>query len=138
MRGASPESSIGTSSARRQSCSTPRAFTHEHPPSLHERSRAGVCAMNEIDGTKPGLSASVPAPGLSGAAPAGLLRAAAGQYSEQLVSAVSLIVLVAVLGALSPAFLSVGNFLDIARVVSIIGIMAMGMTLVVLIGGIDL
>jgi ribose/xylose/arabinose/galactoside ABC-type transport system permease subunit len=94
--------------------------------------------MNEIDGTKPGLSASVPAPGLSGAAPAGLLRAAAGQYSEQLVSAVSLIVLVAVLGALSPAFLSVGNFLDIARVVSIIGIMAMGMTLVVLTGGIDL
>ena len=73
-----------------------------------------------------------------GTSPTSILRAGARRYGEQLVSAISLIVLIIVLSALSPAFLSVSNFLDIARVVSIIGIMAMGMTLVILTGGIDL
>jgi ribose/xylose/arabinose/galactoside ABC-type transport system permease subunit len=58
--------------------------------------------------------------------------------SEYLVTGVSLVLVVVVFSVLSPAFLSVGNFLDVARVVSIIGIMAMGMTIVMLIGGIDL
>ncbi|NJC67621.1 ABC transporter permease [Planosporangium flavigriseum] len=38
----------------------------------------------------------------------------------------------------SPAFLSFSNFLDIARVVAITGIIAAGMTLVIITGGIDL
>jgi ribose/xylose/arabinose/galactoside ABC-type transport system permease subunit len=57
---------------------------------------------------------------------------------DYLVTAFSLIVVVVIFSSLSPAFLTVGNLLDISRVVSIIGIMAMGMTLVMLIGGIDL
>src|SRR5579875_522077 len=57
---------------------------------------------------------------------------------EQLVPAGFLLILVVALSLVSPSFLSVGNFLDIARVVSIIGVMAVGMTLVILTGGIDL
>lgn len=47
-------------------------------------------------------------------------------------------VLSLVLTILSPAFLTKGNILDITRVVSINGIMAVGMTFVILTGGIDL
>lgn len=61
-----------------------------------------------------------------------------GRYGEQAVPALFLAVLIVGLGLLSPNFLSVSNFLDIARVVSIIGIMAVGMTIVILTGGIDL
>lgn len=61
-----------------------------------------------------------------------------GRFGEQFVPAVFLLVLVSGLSLLSPSFLSIGNFLDIARVVSIIGVMAIGMTLVILTGGIDL
>ena len=50
----------------------------------------------------------------------------------------SLIIISVILSILSPAFLSLSNFLDITRVVSIYGIMAIGMTIVILIGGIDL
>ena len=58
--------------------------------------------------------------------------------TEHLVTAVMLAVLIVGLSLLSPVFLSPSNFLDIARVVSITGIMAVGMTLVILTGGIDL
>ena len=67
----------------------------------------------------------------------GLLGSFAGR-SEYLITALTLVAVVTVFATLSPSFLTLGNFLDIARVVSIIGIMAMGMTLVMLIGGIDL
>jgi ribose/xylose/arabinose/galactoside ABC-type transport system permease subunit len=70
-------------------------------------------------------------------APTGLGRVL-GVLGDQLVPALFLVVLVAGLSLLSPNFLSLSNFLDIARVVSIIGIMAVGMTLVILTGGIDL
>jgi ribose/xylose/arabinose/galactoside ABC-type transport system permease subunit len=94
--------------------------------------------MNQTDGLDASALERPPASVLDRAEPAGLFRAAARRYSEQLVSAVSLILLIVILSFLSPAFLSISNFLDIARVVSIIGIMAMGMTLVILTGGIDL
>jgi ribose/xylose/arabinose/galactoside ABC-type transport system permease subunit len=58
--------------------------------------------------------------------------------AESIPSATVLLGLVIVLSIVSPAFLSVSNFLDIARVVSITGIIAVGMTLVVITGGIDL
>jgi ribose/xylose/arabinose/galactoside ABC-type transport system permease subunit len=61
-----------------------------------------------------------------------------GRFGDQLVPATFLILLVIGLSLASPNFLSVSNFLDIARVVSIIGIMAVGMTIVILTGGIDL
>jgi ribose/xylose/arabinose/galactoside ABC-type transport system permease subunit len=61
-----------------------------------------------------------------------------GRFGELVVPTIFLLVLVGGLSLLSPSFLSIGNFLDIARVVSIIGIMAIGMTMVILTGGIDL
>jgi ribose/xylose/arabinose/galactoside ABC-type transport system permease subunit len=70
-------------------------------------------------------------------APGGVARMF-GRVGDQLVPALFLLVLVIGLSLLSPNFLSVSNFLDIARVVSIIGIMAIGMTLVILTRGIDL
>lgn len=50
----------------------------------------------------------------------------------------ALFILSLILTILSPAFLTKGNLLDITRVVSINGIMAVGMTFVILTGGIDL
>jgi ribose/xylose/arabinose/galactoside ABC-type transport system permease subunit len=57
---------------------------------------------------------------------------------ENIASGVVLVGLVIVLSIVSPAFLSFSNFLDIARVVAITGIIAAGMTLVIITGGIDL
>jgi ribose/xylose/arabinose/galactoside ABC-type transport system permease subunit len=59
-------------------------------------------------------------------------------YTEYIVTTSALVVLIIGLSILSPAFLTLSNFLDVARVVSINGIMAAGMTLVILTGGIDL
>lgn len=81
---------------------------------------------------------------MQGGASAGRLSRSTGvaqalsRLSDQLVPGVFLLILIAGLSLLSPNFLSLSNFLDIARVVSIIGIMAVGMTLVILTGGIDL
>jgi ribose/xylose/arabinose/galactoside ABC-type transport system permease subunit len=58
--------------------------------------------------------------------------------SEYIVTTASLVILIIGLSVLSPAFLTLSNFLNVARVVSINGIMAAGMTLVILTGGIDL
>ena len=58
--------------------------------------------------------------------------------AEYAVSSATLLALVIVLSLITPAFLSVSNFNDVARVVSISGIMAVGMTFVILTGGIDL
>ncbi|MCB1468749.1 MAG: ABC transporter permease [Rhizobiaceae bacterium] len=60
------------------------------------------------------------------------------RLSDQLVPAIFLVALIVGLSLVSPNFLSISNFLDIARVASIIGIMAVGMTIVILTGGIDL
>ena len=51
---------------------------------------------------------------------------------------VSLIVLCVVIAALEPKFLSVGNLTGVARQTAVITIMAMGMTVVMVAGGIDL
>ncbi|XVQ89130.1 ABC transporter permease [Microbispora siamensis] len=58
--------------------------------------------------------------------------------AENVASGLVLVVLVIVLSVVSPAFLSFSNFLDIARVVAITGIIAAGMTLVIITAGIDL
>ncbi|MEU8175314.1 ABC transporter permease [Microbispora hainanensis] len=58
--------------------------------------------------------------------------------AENMASGVVLVILVIVLSVVSPAFLSFSNFLDIARVVAITGIIAAGMTLVIITAGIDL
>ena len=50
----------------------------------------------------------------------------------------ALIVIVAVFSLLSPYYFSVGNFLTMASHVAIYGILAVGMLLVILSGGIDL
>jgi ribose transport system permease protein len=51
---------------------------------------------------------------------------------------IALLVLAAGLAILSPDFLTLGNLLDVARQVSINAIISFGMTLVILLGGIDL
>ena len=58
--------------------------------------------------------------------------------AEHAVSSATLLALILVLGLVAPGFFSISNFLDVARVVSITGIMAAGMTFVILTGGIDL
>jgi ribose/xylose/arabinose/galactoside ABC-type transport system permease subunit len=58
--------------------------------------------------------------------------------AENVASSIVLLGLVIALSVVSPAFLSISNFLDIARVVAITGIIAAGMTLVIITGGIDL
>jgi ribose/xylose/arabinose/galactoside ABC-type transport system permease subunit len=57
---------------------------------------------------------------------------------ELAVSGLVLLALLAVLSVTAPGFLSVSNLLDVTRVVSITGVIAVGMTLVILAGGIDL
>lgn len=57
---------------------------------------------------------------------------------EQAISVFVLIALVVVLSIVAPGFLSIKNLLDVTRVVSITGVIAMGMTLVIISGGIDL
>src|SRR5215211_3524619 len=51
---------------------------------------------------------------------------------------VSLIALCVLIAALEPKFLSVGNLASVARQTAVITIMAMGMTIVIVSGGIDL
>ena len=51
---------------------------------------------------------------------------------------IALLVLAAGLAVLSPDFLTVGNLLDVTRQVSINAVISFGMTLVILLGGIDL
>ena len=53
-------------------------------------------------------------------------------------SLIGLIVLVAAVSAASPNFLDLGNLLNMFRQTSINAVMAMGMTFVILTGGIDL
>ncbi|RSK54683.1 ABC transporter permease [Bacillus canaveralius] len=61
-----------------------------------------------------------------------------GLEGQQLIILVGLILLIALFSAINPDFLSYKNFEDILRMSSIYGIAALGMTLVMLTGGIDL
>ena len=65
-----------------------------------------------------------------------------GQERERFLAShlalVGLIVLVIATSIASPAFLEVGNLLNVLRQTSINGVMAMGMTFVILTAGIDL
>jgi ribose/xylose/arabinose/galactoside ABC-type transport system permease subunit len=68
-------------------------------------------------------------------------RGLLGESREMLQKAgigLALIVLIVLASVLSPYFLQPGNLLNVARQVSIIGIIAVGMTFVILTGGIDL
>lgn len=72
---------------------------------------------------------------------AGGLRSLIGGTGDLLQKAgisFALIVLVVVAAVLSPYFLQPGNIINVARQISIIGIVAIGMTFVILTGGIDL
>jgi ribose/xylose/arabinose/galactoside ABC-type transport system permease subunit len=64
----------------------------------------------------------------------GLLR----RHAPQLGMMAAFAVMVVVFSTLSPVFLTVGNFINIANQTAIISVLAFGMTLVMLSGGIDL
>lgn len=59
-------------------------------------------------------------------------------FADKFKSAIGLIILVIVLSFLSEYFFTINNLLNVIRQVSIIAIMAFGMTFVILTGGIDL
>jgi ribose/xylose/arabinose/galactoside ABC-type transport system permease subunit len=59
-------------------------------------------------------------------------------YIRQYALLLILLVMVVVLSYVSPSFLSVNNFMNIFRQISFVGIAAMGMTFVIIAGGIDL
>ena len=71
---------------------------------------------------------------LSARAPAALTSVLASDLSVVLV----VVVLAAVFGLTSPYFLTSDNLLNIVRQMSVVGAMGIGMTMVILIGGIDL
>jgi ribose transport system permease protein len=71
----------------------------------------------------------------SGSAPGG---ATMNAFLDRFMALFGLIVLAGVLTALSPNFLTVDNLMNVARQISIIGIVAVGMTLVIVTSGIDL
>src|SRR5699024_12855972 len=59
-------------------------------------------------------------------------------YLEKIISFIGLILLVVVISVLNTAFLDLSNLLNLLRQVSINGLIAFGMTFVILTGGIDL
>jgi ribose/xylose/arabinose/galactoside ABC-type transport system permease subunit len=61
-----------------------------------------------------------------------------GLEGQQLIILVGLVLLVALFSGINPNFLTLRNFEDILRMSSIYGIAALGMTLVMITGGIDL
>lgn len=61
-----------------------------------------------------------------------------GHYGRQLGTLAGLLVLTLVLWALTPHFLTISNLLNIAEQATIIAIIAVGMTFVIITGGIDL
>ena len=80
-------------------------------------------------------SSSSEAPVVGGAR--GVLGSTGGALQKAGIG-LALIVLIVLASVLSPYFLQPGNLLNVARQVSIIGIVAVGMTFVILTGGIDL
>src|SRR5919107_3022007 len=59
-------------------------------------------------------------------------------FSREMVLLGVLIVLVIVMSLLSPLFFTVGNLLNTSRFFVEVGLMALGMTLIIITGGIDL
>ena len=66
------------------------------------------------------------------------MRSSIGRFVGRNAILLVLVVLVVMFGALSPAFFSMANMFNILRQVSVVGIVAVGMTFVLLTGGIDL
>ncbi|MDQ3590971.1 MAG: ABC transporter permease [Actinomycetota bacterium] len=60
------------------------------------------------------------------------------KFSREVVLLAVLIVLMVVMSVLSPLFLTVGNLLNTSRFFVEVGLMALGMTLIIITGGIDL
>src|SRR3712207_6039409 len=60
------------------------------------------------------------------------------RFSREVVLLAVLIVLMVVMSVLSPLFLTVGNLLNTSRFFVEVGLMALGMTLIIITGGIDL
>src|SRR5918998_142162 len=60
------------------------------------------------------------------------------RFSREVVLLAVLIVLMIVMSLLSPLFLTVGNLLNTSRFFVEVGLMALGMTLIIITGGIDL
>src|SRR6185503_16664079 len=69
---------------------------------------------------------------------AGVLRTAAARRARELGTLVGLVLLVLLLSVLTPHFLSVSNLLNVMEQTSINAVIALGMTFVILSGGIDL
>lgn len=65
-------------------------------------------------------------------------KKSAASYIQDLGALIALVLLVVVIGIISPEFRTVGNFLSLLRQSSINGLIAFGMTCVILTGGIDL
>jgi ribose transport system permease protein len=82
--------------------------------------------------------ASIAAPPRPAAAQPGALRKIAGTYRSEIAIAAAIILLEAVLGIFVPNALTIGNFSDIAQATAPLIIMAIGVLLVVITGGIDL
>ena len=62
----------------------------------------------------------------------------AANYIQDLGALIALVLLIVVIGVISPEFRTAGNFLSLLRQSSINGFIAFGMTCVILTGGIDL
>jgi len=60
------------------------------------------------------------------------------RFSRELVLLCVLIALVIVMSLLSPLFFTLGNLLNTSRYFVEVGLMALGMTLIIITGGIDL
>jgi len=86
--------------------------------------------MREIDLPKTGAASAVSAPQRRN------LRVR--EWLFKLRALIALVLLIAVFSALSPAFLTTGNLLILSKHVAINAILAIGMTYVILTGGIDL
>jgi ribose transport system permease protein len=82
-----------------------------------------------------GIASSVDTPRVGGIR--GVLGGTGGALQKAGIG-LALIVLILLASVMSPYFLQTGNLLNVARQVSIIGIVAVGMTFVILTGGIDL
>lgn len=84
------------------------------------------------------MTTDVAGAGGGGRAGIGGLLGSTGGMLQKAGIGVALIVLIVLASVLSPYFLQPANLLNVARQVSIIGIIAVGMTFVILTGGIDL
>lgn len=91
----------------------------------------------QTDGTEPDGRAALAAAAAPAAAPRceGKRR---GPWPSELNLAIALAVLMAMLSFLRPNFLNVTNLVNLLRQISINGILAVGVTFVLLTGGVDL